>query len=281
MIDLQPLVKAVDRYRVQPGGPVDLAAHDPRDAAAFDGGKRAGKELAGALTDRLEALQEQLYATKDADQRHRVLVVLQAMDTGGKDSTIRHVFDGVDPQGVKVAPFGVPTEDERAHDYLWRVHPHVPADGHIAIFNRSHYEDVLVVRVKKLAPELLWRRRYEHIRAFEQLLADEGTTIVKFFLHISRSEQAERLQARLDDPEKRWKFRRGDLDDRALWDDYLAAYAEALTRTSTEQAPWYVVPADRKWYRNLVVGGVLVGALEGLGMAWPDPEEELDGVVVR
>jgi PPK2 family polyphosphate:nucleotide phosphotransferase len=202
------------------------------------------------------------------------------MDTAGKDSTIRHVFRAVDPIGVKVAAFKKPTEEELAHDYLWRVHPHTPGAGEISIFNRSHYEDVLVVRVHGLVPEKQWRRRYDHIRAFEQLLADEGTTIIKCFLHISPETQAERLQARLDDESKQWKFRKGDLAERALWPDYMAAYEEALSLTSTESAPWYVVPSDRKWYRNLIVGALLIRALEGLDMRYPEPEEDLAGVTI-
>jgi PPK2 family polyphosphate:nucleotide phosphotransferase len=205
------------------------------------------------------------------------------MDSSGKDGVIRHVFDRVNPSGVKVASFKVPTPLELAHDFLWRVHPHVPADGEMVIFNRSHYEDVLVTRVKGLVPPDVWQRRYDQINDFERLLAEggeAGTTILKFFLHIDKDEQKERLQARLDDPTKRWKFRRGDLDDRKLWPEYQRAYEEALSRTSTEHAPWYVVPANRKWYRNLVVATVLVDALERLEMTYPEPED-LTGVVVE
>ncbi len=265
-----------DQYRVPPGGPADLASRNPADRSFFAGEKREGRRLAKALNRRLEQLQELLWA----EHRHRLLVVLQAMDTGGKDGTIRHVFDGTNPQGVRVAAFKRPTPAELAHDYLWRVHPHVPGDGEIAIFNRSHYEDVLVVRVHGLVPEDRWRRRFDHIVAFERLLADEGTTIVKFFLHISKEEQRERLQARLDEPHKRWKFSKGDLAERRRWDDYTVAYEEALSRTSTTYAPWYVVPADRKWYRNLVVSKVLVDTLESLDMAYPEPEEDLGDIVV-
>lgn len=263
-------------YRITDGSGFSLSDHDPRDRSCFDGTKHEGKKAVAAQSTQLEALQERLYA----EGRHRILIVLQAMDTAGKDSTIRHVFRSVDPIGVTVTPFKKPTEEELAHDYLWRVHPHVPGNGEIAIFNRSHYEDVLVVRVRSLAPEERWQRRYEHIRSFERLLADEGTTIVKCFLHLSPEEQAERLRARLDDPTKRWKFRKGDLAERALWDDYMQAYEEAIARTAADTAPWYVVPADRKWYRNLVVGQILLSTLEGLDMAYPEPEEDLDGVEV-
>jgi PPK2 family polyphosphate:nucleotide phosphotransferase len=273
---LRTLAERVDVHRARPGEPVDLAAVDPRGTPAWDGDKDAGVRAAAGLNDRLEALQEQLFA----EGRHRLLVVLQATDTAGKDSTIRHVFDGVDPQGVTVAAFKKPTEEELARDYLWRVHAHVPRDGRIAIFNRSHYEDVLVVRVHGLVPEARWRRRYDHIAAFERLLADEGTTVVKFFLHISAAEQAERLQARLDDPEKHWKFAVGDLAERERWDDYQAAFAEAIERTTADHAPWYVVPADRRWYRNLVVSQVLVSTLESFDMRWPEPEPGLEDVVI-
>lgn len=265
-----------DRYRIAPGAPVDLGARDPGDRALFDGDKAAAQAIIDAQTDRLEALQELLYA----ENKRRVLIVLQAMDTGGKDGVIRRVFDGVNPQGVKVAGFKKPTPEELAHDYLWRVHPHVPGSGEIAIFNRSHYEDVLVVRVHGLAPEDRWRRRFDHINAFERLLADEGTVILKFFLHISKDEQKARLQARLDDPEKHWKFRIGDLDERKRWDDYMAAYAEAIARTSTPHAPWFVIPSDRKWYRDLVIGRIIVDTLEGLDMRYPPPEVDPASVLV-
>ncbi len=218
------------------------------------------------LNDRLEELQELLWAQGS----ERVLVVLQAMDAGGKDGTIRHVFDGVNPSGVKVASFKKPSEEELAHDYLWRIHSQVPADGELVIFNRSHYEDVLVVRVENLVPPERWQRRYEHIRNFEQMLADEGTTIVKLFLHISKDEQRERLQDRLDRPDKHWKFDPGDLGPRSKWDQYQEAFEVALARTSTESAPWYVIPANRKWYRNLVISEILVQTLESLDMTFPE-----------
>jgi PPK2 family polyphosphate:nucleotide phosphotransferase len=257
-----------ESFRVHPDG-FRLDRIDPAGNGGID--KEEAKARVAERNARLEVLQELLWA----DGRHRVLLVLQAMDTGGKDSTIRRVFDGVDPSGVKVAGFKRPTETELAHDYLWRVHPHVPADGEIVIFNRSHYEDVLVVRVHGLVPEERWRRRYHHIREFERMLADEGTTIVKVFLHISEDEQRERLQARVDDPAKRWKFAAGDLDERARWDDYLSAFEDALRETSTVWAPWYVVPANRKWYRDLVVLELLVQTLERLELRYPPA---LDGV---
>jgi PPK2 family polyphosphate:nucleotide phosphotransferase len=267
----------VDRYRVPEGATVNLDEWDPDDRSQFEGDKKAADAHAQTLFDRLELLQEMLHA----DRRQRLLVVLQAMDTGGKDGTIRRVFDGVNPIGVKVASFKQPTPPELDHDYLWRVHPHVPANGDIVIFNRSHYEDLLVVRVHNLVDKSRWEPRYRHIVEFERMLADEGTTIIKFFLHISKDEQRKRLQNRLDNPEKQWKFSLGDLDERKLWDDYQLAYEDVLSKTSTELAPWYVVPANRKWYRDLVVGTVLVNSLESMGLRWPQPEADLSGVVVE
>ncbi len=266
----------MERYRVTPGTAVDLAALDPADTAAFSNGKAGAKKRLRALNDRMEALQELLFA----ESRHKVLIVLQATDTGGKDGTIRHVFEGVNPQGVKVASFKKPTPEELGHDYLWRVHAHTPRTGEITIFNRSHYEDVLVVRVHSLVDETTWSRRYDHINDFESMLADEGTTILKFFLHISRDEQAERLRARLATPDKQWKFAAGDLTERERWSDYQAAFQDMLSRTSTQWAPWYVVPADRKWYRNLVVSEVIIAALEDLDMSFPPPEEGIDSIEI-
>jgi PPK2 family polyphosphate:nucleotide phosphotransferase len=266
----------MDIYRVKPGTQVDLSQWDPNDKALFDKSKSAGREALVEYNGRLEALQELLYA----EGKRRVLVVLQAMDTGGKDGVIRHVFNGVNPQGVKVANFKVPTAKELAHDYLWRIHQETPGKGEIVIFNRSHYEDVLVVRVRNLVPPEVWGRRYAHINDFERMLAEEGTTILKFFLHISKDEQKARLQSRLDEPEKHWKFNVGDLEDRALWDDYMHAYETVLSETSTEWAPWYIVPANRKWYRNLVISDVLVETLEGFDMRYPEPAGNLDEVVI-
>lgn len=215
---------------------------------------------------RLDELQEVLYASGSAS----VLIVLQAMDAGGKDGTIEFVFSGINPQGCHVTSFKVPSEEEKAHDYLWRVHHAAPARGMIGIFNRSHYESVLVERVKKIAPEKAWSKRYRHINEFERLLADEGTLILKFFLHISKEEQKERLKARLADPRKHWKFNPGDLEERKLWDDYMDAFEEAIEKTSTEHAPWFVVPADRKWYRNWVISDVVVRAMEKLNLKFPE-----------
>ena len=265
------------RYRVKPGAKVNIKDWDPNDKSKFEAGKQEGKAYLLELNQQLEALQELLYA----EGKHKVLVVLQGMDTAGKDGTIRHVFEGVNPQGVRVASFKVPTPQELAHDYLWRVHRQTPGSGEIMIFNRSHYEDVLVVRVHNLVPEEVWRRRYDQINNFERLLAEEGTTILKFFLHINLDEQKERLQARLDEPDKNWKFSTGDLKERKLWPQYTKAYEDVLSKTSTEWAPWYIVPANRKWYRNLVVGSVMIETLKDLKMQYPQPEEGLDQVVIE
>lgn len=265
----------MEKYRVDPGISVRLADLDPADTGGID--KATAKAETKKLNRRLESQQELLYA----EGKHKVLIVLQAMDAAGKDGTIRHVFDRLNPQGVKVASFKKPTSRELAHDYLWRIHEHTPGTGEITIFNRSHYEDVLIVRVLGLVPEDRWQRRYEHIRAFEKLLADEGTTILKFYLNISKEEQRARLQARLDDPSKHWKFDSGDLDQRKLWDDYMAAYETAMSETSTPHAPWYVIPAEHKWYRNLVISRILVNTFAGLNMSYPEQTEDLSGIVVK
>ncbi len=267
----------MEKYRIQPETAVDLNNWDPNDKSIFPTGKKEGKTKLRQLNKELEALQELLYA----EGKQKLLIVLQAMDTGGKDGTIRHVFEGVNPQGVKVASFKAPTKQELAHDYLWRIHKHTPGKGEIVIFNRSHYEDVLVVRVHQLVPEEIWSRRYEHIRAFEKTLTDEGTTILKFYLHINQDEQKERLQARLDEPAKHWKFSLGDLDERKLWSQYQQAFESALEKTSTENSPWYVIPANRKWYRNLVISTIIIEKLKSLNMAYPESDEDLSGVVIE
>ncbi|MGH9209364.1 MAG: polyphosphate kinase 2 family protein [Acidimicrobiales bacterium] len=266
----------MDRYRVTNGRDFRLADWDPGVTGSFDGGKAEARDELDGLTSHLDDLQEQLYA----NGQRRVLVVLQGMDTSGKGGTIRKVFDGVDPSGVRVAAFKAPTEAELARDFLWRVHPHVPRNGELVIFDRSHYEDVLIVRVRGLVPAKQWKARYRHIRDFERMLAAEGTVILKFFLHISEDEQQERLQARLDNPDKHWKFRVADLEERKRWDDYQLAYEAAIRETAAPHAPWFVVPANRKWYRNLVVCRTLVTTLEGLGLDYPPSPDDLSNVVV-
>lgn len=270
----------IEHFRVRPDSELDLGRIATRGDDWVRGDEGAAKEQAklrnAELSARIADLQERLWATKAA----KVLVVLQGMDTSGKDSTSRRVFGDGSPLGIAVKGFGRPTDEDLAHDYLWRVHRHTPGAGEIVIFNRSHYEDVLVVRVDELVPEGRWRRRYDHIVDFERMLCDEGTVVLKFFLHISRDEQRERLQERIDNPKKHWKFEEADLRVRARWDDYAAAYAEALRRTSTEAAPWYVVPSDQKWFRDLVVGTAVVEALERLEMPWPDPEPGIADIVI-
>jgi PPK2 family polyphosphate:nucleotide phosphotransferase len=266
----------VDQYKVTSGIDFSLDSYTADDTSGFTGTKAEAKRHLKALRKELAELQFLLWA----EDKHKLLVVLQAMDTGGKDGTIRNVFKGVNPQGVWVANFKAPTDEELAHDYLWRVHPHTPGNGEIAVFNRSHYEDVLVVRVLELISRERWSRRYGHIVDFEKRLADEGTTIVKIYLNISREEQATRLQARLDDPERNWKFNAGDLDHRKLWDQYMEAFQDAIAATATASAPWYVVPANAKWYRNIVVAQILVDTLKALAMKFPDPEDGLDSVVI-
>jgi PPK2 family polyphosphate:nucleotide phosphotransferase len=264
------------RYRIKPGDRVSLDDYDPEETSLVKGGKKEASEKNETIKQRLSELQELLYA----EHKHKVLVVLQGMDTSGKDGTVRHVMGGgFNPASVRVVSFKKPTDEELSHDFLWRVHAKTPASGEIAVFNRSHYEDVLVVRVHKLVPENVWKKRYDHINDFERVLTDSGTTIIKFFLHISKGEQKKRLQERIKDPTKRWKFQHGDIEERKLWKEYRKAYEDALEKTSTQWAPWIVVPANEKWYRNYIVATALVDALERLNMKYPRPD--LSGVVIK
>lgn len=263
-------------HLIKPGRAPELHKIDTAGAPDWSEGREAGEARMLELNDELEELQEQLYA----EGRHRVLFVLQAMDTGGKDGVIRHVFDGVNPIGVRVASFQQPSTLELSHNYMWRYFQQLPKRGEIVIFNRSHYESVLVERVRELVPKKVWKRRYEHITNMEQTLVDEGTTIMKFFLHISKAEQKLRIQARLNDPSKLWKFAPGDVAERELWSDYMKAYEEAIERTSTDEAPWYVIPADKKWYRDLVISQIIVDTLKGLNMQFPKPASGLDSIVI-
>jgi PPK2 family polyphosphate:nucleotide phosphotransferase len=265
------------QYLIKPGSQVDLSEWDPNDEGAYKGHKKKALAEVAKRDARLGALQEILYA----DHKQKVLIVLQGMDTGGKDGTISHVFASVNPQGVRVASFKVPSEQELDHDYLWRVHQVVPAAGEMVIFNRSHYEDVLIVRVHKLITPAVCKKRYDQINAFEQMLVETGTTILKYFLYIDLDEQKQRLQDRLNDPTKVWKFKLGDLGERKLWPQYVKAYEQALEHTSTAWAPWYVVPANHKWYRDLVISTTLVEALEKLKLKYPAPTEDLSGVVIE
>lgn len=261
---LQPLI----------GKKIRLKDFDPNFHDGLD--KENTKVETTLLQKRLKELQQMLFA----DQSQSLLIILQAMDAAGKDGTIKHVFTGVNPQGVRVTGFKQPTSEELAHDFLWRVHQHTPEKGYIGIFNRSHYEDVLVVRVNDIVPKAVWKKRYDHINNFEQLLADSGTRILKFYLHIDRDEQKERFEDRLNRPDKNWKFSRGDLIVREQWDDYMQAYEEAIYRCNTAYAPWLIVPANRKWYRNYVIMKTLIETLEDMNLRYPEPEPDLDKIVI-
>jgi PPK2 family polyphosphate:nucleotide phosphotransferase len=266
-----------DQLRAPPG-PIDLGAIDTRATPGFDGDKAAALSAAPAIAERIATLQEQLYAEGRAGGSRSVLLVLQGIDTSGKGGTVKHVVGPMDPAGVRVVAFRAPTAEERKHDFLWRIRKQLPEPGMVAAFDRSHYEDVVAVRVRGIADRRTWSRRYAAINRFEERLAEQGTLIVKCFLHISPEEQRERLLARLEDPTKHWKYRPEDLQDRARWDDYMRAYGDAIERCGTAAAPWYVVPADRKWYRNWAISSLLVERLERLGLGWPaarfDVEEQ-------
>jgi len=262
-------------YRVEPGERVSLAAIDPDETEHYRKKKEVAKELEKQRR-RIQGLQARLYA----ENERGLLIVLQAMDTGGKDGTIKHVLSGVNPQGCRVSSFKAPSAEESNHDFLWRYHKSAPARGRIGIFNRSHYEDVLVVRVKDLVPEEIWRERYHQINDFERNLSNDGISVLKFFLHISKDEQKRRLQSRLENPDKRWKFSSADIKERAFWNDYQAAFEDAITNCSTEHAPWYVVPANKKWYRNLVVARTIADTLAAIDPQFPPAEKGLDLVEI-
>jgi PPK2 family polyphosphate:nucleotide phosphotransferase len=264
-----------DLLRV-PSGPVDLSALDTRATPGFDGGKAAGRTALAALSPRLSDLQERLHAEGVSGGSRRLLLILQGMDTSGKGGVIRHVVGQVDPQGCAITSFKAPTKEELAHDFLWRVRRRLPGPGKLGVFDRSHYEDVLIVRVHDLVPRATWMRRYAAITRFEARLADDDTRVVKVFLHISKEEQRQRLLARLDDPTKLWKFNPHDVDERASWADYQEAYAAALERCNTDTAPWYRVPADRKWYRDWAVANLLVEHLEDMKLTWPKADFDVE-----
>jgi PPK2 family polyphosphate:nucleotide phosphotransferase len=263
-------------HRLNPNQNINLN-EIPTRADQYHSDRDSAEDEFRSLRDDLVEYQRRFYA----DGKWKLLIVLQAMDAGGKDGTIRSVFKGVNPQGVQVTSFKVPTRHELAHDFLWRVHKAVPPKGMFGVFNRSHYEDVLVVRVHDIVPEEIWRPRYAHINAFEKLLVESGTSLLKFYLHISSEEQKQRFQARLDEPEKNWKFSLEDLDKRKLWDQYSGAYEEMLEKTTTDWAPWYVIPSDQKWYRNLAIARVLVATLKNLDPQYPKPEGDYRSVVIE
>jgi PPK2 family polyphosphate:nucleotide phosphotransferase len=266
---MKPLSKAL---LVKPGSRVKLSSIDPSDTCGID--KSAAAEQLEKNLNRLRVLQYLLYA----EARRSLLVVLQGIDAGGKDGTIQHVMSGLNPQGVRVTSFKVPEGEEKRHDYLWRIHRAAPEHGQIGIFNRSHYEDVLVVRVHNLVPKHTWRARYDEINDFERMLSGNGTRIVKFLLYIDKKEQASRFRERLEDKSKNWKFSPSDLKEREYWDQYIDAYQEMLRRCSTDHAPWYVIPGDRKWFRNLAVSQILCEELEAMDLKYPKPAEDLSKI---
>ena len=265
----------IDQLLVEPGTAARLRERSADATFGLD--KAHGKKQLADLHERLDVLQQRLYA----EGTRSLLLVLQGIDASGKDGVIRSVFKGLNPLGCRAVSFKAPTTTELAHDYLWRVHAALPARGELGIFNRSHYEDIVTVRIMGLAPETVWRRRPSHVRKWERMLTDEGTTIVKVFLNVSKEEQRKRFQERIDDPEKRWKFRLEDLDVRKRFDDYVDAYEEAITETSTDWAPWYVVPADRNWVKALAVAQLLVAALERMDPQMPPPQPGIENVVVE
>jgi PPK2 family polyphosphate:nucleotide phosphotransferase len=264
----------LEQLLVAPGRPPRLDERDTRDTLGLE--KAEAKERTASLRDRIDELQYLLHA----EGSRSLLLVLQGLDASGKDGVIRDVFDGVNPQGVRVVSFKGPVGAELQHDYLWRIHAALPPRGTIGVFNRSHYEDVVTVEVLGLAPEQVWKRRTAHIRAFERMLQDEGTRIVKVFLNVSKEEQRKRLQERIDDPRKRWKFRPSDLDVRTRFDDFLAGYESAIAETSTDEAPWYVVPADRNWVKSYATAALVCEALERLDPRLPEPEPGIEGLKV-
>ncbi|GAA2758145.1 polyphosphate kinase 2 family protein [Actinopolymorpha rutila] len=264
-----------------PPGPVDLAKLPTGTTPGFDGGKRAGKRALAELAPTVSNLQERLFAEGHTGGTRSLLLVLQGMDTSGKGGTLRHSVGLVDPQGVRITSFKAPTRQELRHDFLWRIRKALPEPGYLGIFDRSHYEDVLVARVHELVPPETWTVRYDVINEFERELSGNGVTVVKCFLHLSKKEQKKRLAARLEDPTKYWKYNPGDVDERARWEDYQVAYAAALERTNTDAAPWYVVPADRKWYRNLAITKLLVERLSDLDPKWPTADYDVQGELTR
>jgi PPK2 family polyphosphate:nucleotide phosphotransferase len=273
-------VRVSDVLRV-PDGPVDLSALDTRATPGFDGGKAKGRAELAALGPRLSDLQERLHAEGVRGGTRSVLLVLQGMDTSGKGGVVRHVIGQVDPQGCAIVSFGAPTREELAHDFLWRIRRRLPGPGKLGVFDRSHYEDVLAVRVHDLVPRSTWSRRFAAINRFEAGLVERGVRVVKVFLHISKEEQRQRLLARLDDPTKHWKFNPRDVDERAFWADYQEAYADALERCNTGAAPWYRVPADRKWYRDWAIASLLVEQFEDMKLAWPAADFDVEEQRVR
>lgn len=265
-------------YLVEEGAKVKLREKEANDTDICPNEtKESSFPILEELRAQIQTQQKMLYA----QNKHRVLVVIQAMDTGGKDGCVKHVFNTVDPQGITVKAFKKPSEEALRHDFLWRIHPHVPGNGEVVIFNRSHYEDIIAVRVKKIFGDEVWKRRYQHVIDFEKMLADEGTTIIKLFLHISKEEQKERLEKRLENQHKHWKFNVDDLKDRARWDDFMNAYEDLIEKTSKKHAPWYVIPSDKKWYRNICVAKLFADTLDDLDLRFPKPDFDPSSIVIN
>ena len=261
---------------VEPGKKINLKAIDPESSGDYTS-KLEPRERLVELHEAISEFQRRLYA----ESRQSLLIVMQAMDTGGKDGALKSLFTGINPAGVRETSFKAPNATELEHDFLWRIHAAAPAQGYIGVWNRSHYEDVLAVRVRKLAPEKVWRPRYEQINNFEEILHEGGTTILKFFLHISKDEQKKRLQARLDNPEKHWKFNPSDLDDRKMWDEYQEAYEDALTHCSTKIAPWHIVPANKKWARDIAIAEIVAHTLEKMDPQYPEDKFDASKIVIE
>lgn len=270
------LMKMDKRFRVPPHTKVRLDDFDPDDTADFDKGDKANERLEKNIA-RMAELEYRLYA----ESRRALLIILQGMDAAGKDGTVRHVMTGLNPQTCRATSFKVPSSEEAAHDFLWRIHKAVPAHGEVGIFNRSQYEDVLVVRVHELVPKSVWSARYDQINRFEKLMSESGVTILKFFLHISKKEQLERLEQRLDDPNRNWKISDADFKERRHWDDYVKAYEAVLSRCSTTTAPWFVIPANKKWFRDLAVSQIIVETLERMDPKFPKPSVDLKKIQVK
>jgi PPK2 family polyphosphate:nucleotide phosphotransferase len=264
------------QYLVKPRSKVKLSNIDADEYRAF----QSSKEQVLIKIRELNLSLDKLQKVQNAEKKHKILIVFQGMDASGKDGAIKNVFSSVNPSGVYVAHFAAPSKDDLSKDFLWRIHQKVPSKGEVVIFNRSHYEDVLIVRVQKLMPELVWKKRFKHINDFEEMLADEGTSIYKFFLHISKEEQRLRLQDRIDNPDKHWKIDPNDFKDREVWDDYVKAYEDVISLTSTKWAPWFIIPSNKKWYRDLLISTILVEELTKLKMRYPKPKADYSGMII-
>jgi len=267
----------IENYKVEPNTRIKLKDYNPDECKNCI----ITKEEAILRTKELNLHLDRIQKVQHAEKKYKILIIFQGMDASGKDGAIRNVFNSVNPSGVYVAHFGAPTKEDLSRDYLWRIHNKVPAKGEMVIFNRSHYEDILIVRVQNLVPESVWKKRFKHIVDFEEMLADEGTLIYKFFLNISNEEQRKRLQARIDNPDKHWKIDPNDFKDRELWDKYIEAYEDVLSKTSKEFAPWYIIPSNKKWYRDLIISTILEKELSKIKMSFPKPKQDYTGLIIK